>query len=409
MSGLVRSVDVRTLQFGPLGLGGPMPADVKERLLTGDVEALRLADNVPSHLHSQFDKLTRLYTDGLYSYDSFTVAMREAYRVLEAALKVRLLEHYAYRIPVVTDGRPERIACRFFEDLRALLVSRRRRCRLAGHDGFDGSFAALLRWARAEGYFYGQGNRFREDSTAATRNDLQHAELDYVHMPPDSYGTIELHYEWIQRLWGHFTPGGVAYPGPVARRPYVVGHWHESGAAIWFPLELLPDAKDCDPPGGVFDILLAGDGERLYDWRPDAERTTGPAGHLWGPGSLADLLAAVDSYAGWPEDSVETLDRVFYVQVVDGAVGPSRVDHQVARLNEPVRGERWYVVRADMPGMARHHVMELLDRDRQDPEDRHNLEGPCQRCAAESIFSGARRHTVDNYIRRSRRSVPPVV
>lgn len=113
---------------------------------------------------------------------------------------MRLLEHYAYRIPIVVDGRAERIAYRYFEDVRALLVSRNRGCRLAGHDGFDGSFAALLRWARAEGYLFGQGNRFREDLTAATRNDLQHAEFDYGHMPPDTFPTIQLHYEWIQRL-----------------------------------------------------------------------------------------------------------------------------------------------------------------------------------------------------------------
>jgi hypothetical protein len=42
--------------------------------------------------------------------------VREAYRVLSAALNVRLLEHYAYRIPVVVDGRAERSACRYLED-----------------------------------------------------------------------------------------------------------------------------------------------------------------------------------------------------------------------------------------------------------------------------------------------------
>jgi hypothetical protein len=59
--------------------------------------------------------------------------------------------------------------------------------------------------------------------------------------------------------------------------------------------------------------------------------------------------------------------------------------------------------------MARHRVMELLGRDLQDPEDQHNREGPCQPCAAESIISGAKRHTVDKYIKTSRRSVPAAV
>ena len=271
------------------------------------------------------------------------------------------------------------------------------------------SASTPLRWARAEGYFYGQRNRIREELTPSSRNDLQHAEFDYVHMPPDVLRAIQLHYEWIQRLWGHFTPGGVAYPGPVPRQPWVVGHWPGSGEATWFPMNLLQDAPECDRPGGVFHILLAADGERLPDWRPDVERTMTPVAPLWGPGSYVELVAAAERSTDWPEDGVETLDRIFYVQVCDGDVGPARTEHQLAALREHVRRERWYAVRADAPGMARHHVMELLGRDLHDPSDRHQLEGPCHCCAAESIYSGAKQHTVETYIRTSRSVTRPAV
>jgi hypothetical protein len=392
MTELARQVDPRSLNFGLWGLGGAMSAELQERLLREQMDVLQLGAAVPEQVRSQFEKLKALYRNGLYSYESFTHAERDAYRVLEVALKVRFLEHYRHQVPVIVARRQQVIECRTFGELQPVLA---RRGQLVGHPRFDGSFAALLRWARAEDYFHGQRNRIRELVTPKLRNEVQHSEFDYLHMLPDVLRTIGLHFQWIQKLWGYFTPGGDAYSGPLRRSPWVIGRWAEADESTWFPVELIPTADGCERPGGVFYVVLAVDREHLSDWRADVEQTMAPVDLLWGPGAWGELCATVDAAtAGWKEDEVDVLDRVFYVQVVNGGIAPARSARQVAALHQRVAGERWYVVKADGPGMARHHVMELLGRDLQEPAERHSLEGPCPRCAAESVISGATRETV---------------
>jgi len=218
MEALNRPVDPRSLHFGPLGLGGAMPADLQERLLREEMDALQLGEAVPAPVRSQFGKLRALYGSGLHSYESFTHAEREAYRVLEVALKIRFLEHYENQVPVTTDGKARLIECRRVDDLSPLLSSRRRGDGVVGHPSFDGSFAALLRWARAEGYFYGQFNRIREMIAPRMRNEIQHSEFDYLTMPPNVLWRIGLYFQWIQKLWGYLTTGANAYPGSAAAR-----------------------------------------------------------------------------------------------------------------------------------------------------------------------------------------------
>lgn len=90
---LTRRVDERTLHFGPLGLGGAMPPETSAEILREAMDALVLPERVPADVRGQFDKLKTLFCDGLFTYDSFTFADRDSYRVLEVALKIRFVEH----------------------------------------------------------------------------------------------------------------------------------------------------------------------------------------------------------------------------------------------------------------------------------------------------------------------------
>ena len=86
-------VDPGALHFGPLGLGGAMPPEACDELLAAQMAELVLPSDVPGEVASQVEKLKALYRAGLFDYDSFTHAERDAYRVLEATLKARLVSH----------------------------------------------------------------------------------------------------------------------------------------------------------------------------------------------------------------------------------------------------------------------------------------------------------------------------
>jgi hypothetical protein len=398
MADFPRQPDPQTLHFGPWGLTGAISRELSEKFLREEMGALQFADSVPVSVCSQFERLKSLYLAGLFSYPSFTHAEREAHRILEVALKLRFLEHYGNRVPLVRKDQERTITVTSFDDVRSLVA--RRRERLAGHAEFDGSLASLLRWARAEGYFYGQHNRIRERITSHLRNVLQHSEADHISALPDALRTITLHFQWIQRLWGCDTPGGDAYPGPVPRTPWVIGRWPDLGEVTWFAIEAVPTAQRCDRPGGLFHVVLAADRQNLADWRADREATPAPVQALWGPDSWAALLDQLAHAATeWHGDSVTVLDRIFYIQVVGGGIAPPRSASHVIALKEERAGESWYVVRADSPGLAVHHVVELVSSQLRDPEDRHNPEGPCEHCAAESLLSGAPRSALDDILR----------
>ena len=90
---------------------------------------------------------------------------------------------------------------------------------------------------------------------------------------------------------------GVAYPGPVGRRRFVVAHRQESGGAMLFPLELVPDANECDRP----DLLkvLAGNtlGPSIHD-DGDPVRVMLEQTHL--QGGLQDAICLAHRGSGSP-------------------------------------------------------------------------------------------------------------
>jgi len=386
MKVISRPVDPRGLFFTPLGLGGPMRPEVAETFLTRECGLLALPAAVPETARDQFAKVLRLYSDGLFTYDNFTSASREAHRVLEIALKVRFLEHYADGVPLVSDGGEQCVHVRTFEEFRRHLSGK---ARLKGYPRFNGSLASLLYWARREGYFYGQRNRVREWATRMIRNHEMHSEFDSVYMPPDTLRTLRLVSEMIARLWGADMPSLTVYPGTIDRIPMVVGQGPLKMEGTQFALEQLPDVTDDQAEERVWYVVLGAWQEELVWWAPDIETTSSPVARLWGPGSWQNLHDAVHGLGlKWQPDTVKAVDRVFYVRVRDGAVDYARCGEQVRALRGSAPDERWFVVTADTPGDARNHVHRVLSGSCT-PQSCH--------CPVTPIYERARRETVVRY------------
>jgi hypothetical protein len=359
--------------------------------------ALVLPDQIPPDVRAQFEKLKALFSDGLFKYESFTFADRDSYRVLEVALKVRFLEHYGRQLPITRDGHADLYPVASFGDVYELFSGRSKhpRVRLVGHPMFSASLGSLLRWARAERYLYGQGNRIREGATLSLRNDMQHTEHDLLLMPPDAQRSVHHTFEMICRLWAYDPVPAMTYPGLVHRVPCVVGLGPQEGEAIWCPLEH-PESgvKDRDADNRTWYLVLAFEVEELGRWRPlDLELTSAPVRILWGPGSWDDLHAEIRlSAGGWPTDSIEILDRLFYFRVRDDQIDLPRSAESVQRMKDRDRSERWLVVRADGPGGAFAHARDAVSGS-------HPLQGPCPKCPAEGILPLARRDTIDRFLR----------
>lgn len=360
-----------------------MAPDVAEALMRRECDLLTLPLAVPATVRAQFGKVVRLYADGLFTYEHFTGVSREAHRVLEVALKVRFLEHYADGVPIASEDGEQRVPIRSVEQLRQLIV---RGARLSGYPRFNGSLLSLLGWARGEAYFYGQRNRVREWATRMIRNDEVHSEFDSIRMPPDAVRALRLVSEMIARLWFADMPTRNAYPGTVDRVPMVVGQGPLELEGTSFPLEQLPDVRDDQAEVRTWYVVLSACHEELVWWAPDVEMTASPVARLWGPGSWHDLAQAVRALAAtWQPDTVMAVDRIFYIRASGGAVDLPRRGGQVRALRGSMPDERWYVLQADTPGDARSHVARVVT-------------GSCRprqcHCPVAPIYERARRGTV---------------
>jgi len=109
-------------------------------------------------------------------------------------------------------------------------------------------------------------------------------------------------------------------------------------------------------------VVLAFDDERLGHWRPSGvEFTTTPVRRLWGPGSWDELRVEITHSAStWPTDSVEILDRHFYIRVRGDQIDVPRSAEHARGLRDRDRNERWLVVRADGPGDAMAHARDAV-------------------------------------------------
>jgi hypothetical protein len=390
MDALSRPIERGALYFSPRGLGGAMPPEVAHRLLAKQAAAMELPGAVPVSVAGQFSKVLRMYADGLFTYANFTTCEREAHRVLEVALKVRFEEHYAAGVSIV---RPD--GTRTTESVgqfRARRPHDRARA-LAGHPRFNGSLAAHLRWARAEGYLYGQRNRLRERMTLELRNEDQHGTFDSVRMPPDAHRTLCFVSETIACLWGANMQSHIFYPGTIEREPLVLGRGPLKGEAISFTLGQLSTVEDDQALSRIWHVLSASLDQQLFFWQPDAEVDGTPVELLWGPGSWAQLHeAAREHSSAWLPDKVVAVDRVFFVRQLGDAFELPRTRAQARRVPASP-GERWVVVQADGPREVMRHLQRVASR-----ECRLR---PCD-CPVTVLYEPSRRETVLRTARTTR-------
>jgi hypothetical protein len=373
-----------------------------------EMDAMSLPPEVPPEVSGPWEKLQRLCCNGVFDYENFTHVERDAHRVLEIALNMRLLEHYQRRIPITLDGRVELRDVRTFDDVFALLGSGTRKGgpRLQGHPRFDASLNSLMVWARSERFFYGQRNRVTEEMTVVIRNHLFHSEFDLVEAPPEALRTLSCTYQMIRRLWGYNTPGYDLYPGPIQRSPWLLGVGTSEVRYVWLPLVGMPGVTDAERHDMTWYVVQAWEKERLSEWTPGFETTDTPVGQLWGPGSWQQLEAAVAAHeSSWPDDEVEELDRIFYVRVRGGLVEYASSAEQLAGLVDAA-GDRWYAVRADHPHAAVNHVARLV------AGTCTQAQGWCPQCArdgihVEGLLPAAQRATITQFVQTAKDFLPP--
>ncbi len=354
--------DARVLRFSPMGLllgdHEMRPEGSLEYLQ--DMVALDLVPAVPESVRILYDRLVRLFPYGLWAYDLFTMLDQNVYLVLETALQYKFVEYYHGTIYLEhrrTEVTATLVVTRFDELTAAMRPSGAHSYRewdLKGHERFDGSYAALLRWARKEHLFYGQHNYVRESALLDLRNLSAHPEPLLV-SPIRAAEAIHDLGHLINHLWGG--PGGHLYPPELARHVVAVGVGKGGTPGIAGPISTMStyaaEYRECE---AVYLVLaVQGDrGQLSFDTRwLDYATTANPIRCLWGPGSLADALHALDQHAvdeDWQSDSICSLDQVFWVrrQPTGGWDMPRRLEHMI-RVPVTEQSGEWFQVLADTP------------------------------------------------------------
>jgi hypothetical protein len=184
-------------------------------------------------------------------------------------------------------------------------------------------------------------------------------------MPVRSAQTLRDVAETINKLWGHDTPGGRLFPGPVARQPRVaaVAPDGKSGGCE-MRLEQVPEADE-DERTWDYAVFLAVEGDDLIEpgrgghigfvHQSGFQTTRFPCTQIW-QGSWTDLMQATEQHAFADlSDTVHHLDRLFLIRVGQGKNDMARSPSDLLALDEPPRGQ-WYAVTADAPLDAWVHV-----------------------------------------------------
>jgi len=369
--------DELTRRFNPLGFGGMLAAEDAARFQSATVATAVLADDVSEDVRDNFARVRKLHLYGVLEYDFFTVAAEYALLVLEAALRLRLITYYANQIPVVTRGVEGVLNAPTFEAVRS---ARYKGSKLRAADGtardLPVSGNELFEWARRERLLPGTRTRGVDRALSNLRNYAAHPVTHTVLMPPDSAGTIRDVAEIINKLWGHDTPDGRFFTGPVKRRLHVVGLSPDRTKATEFHLGG-PNRYEGKGTDWTYAVFLAADEERLTDipigftYRPGFQATLFPCEKLW-EGCWADLVQAFQAgvFAG-REDAVDYLDRLFYIRRGEDVIDLARSREDVAALQDVPAGE-WFAIIADHPQDAWVHVR---DHAEVEPKD-----GACPHC-----------------------------
>jgi hypothetical protein len=354
--------DEATLAFNSFGLGGRLEPEDAAEFQAASIARAVLADDVPEDVRSNFERARKLHLYGVLEYEFFTAAGDYALLVLEGALRARFLAFYSDGIPLMRGDAEELLHAETFEDVLAA-----RRARLCGAAGTTHrlplSADALLTWARHEQLLAGTRAKIIEGVLTERRNHAAHPVGHAINMPVDSARTLGDVAETINKLWGHDTPGGRLFPGPVARQPKVAAVAPDGDGGCEMRLEQVSEADEGERTYN-YAVFLAVEHERLiapsrggigFTHRPGFQTTRFPCERIW-HGGWQELTQAIEqgAFSGL-DDATEHLDRVFLIRVGQGEIDRACSPADLLAIEEQPRGQ-WYAVTADAPLDAWVHV-----------------------------------------------------
>src|SRR4051812_16966002 len=93
--------DPRTLGFGPLGLGGQLPAQIALDHQKSVVTRFPLAPDVGEQTRRAVGRLQQAHLYGLLCYELFSITETQSWLVLDLALAERFLEFYGGKAPFI--------------------------------------------------------------------------------------------------------------------------------------------------------------------------------------------------------------------------------------------------------------------------------------------------------------------
>ncbi len=357
--------DRRALLHGPLGLGESGLSDEDScEWLQSMIAAALLAPDVPDELQRSFERLRTLHAYGVLCYDTFTAVDEDAPLILEQALRARFVTFYEGRVP--TADKADHAATFLADEFEEVYTAFRRggdpgtgwHLRLQAGGTFPcipTTLRPLLDWARAEQLLDGRRSRVVEAVLGRLRNMVAHRDGFHLVGPHDSAIAVCDLAEIINRLWGHHTPGGRLYPGPIAREVFVVA-WRDGEHGFEFA-RLRPEQLDrlADDEAWTCVVLRAVPSDVLWPFDGRFESTMHPCDRLWGPGDPGEAAAWIESERP-TGDEVRYIDRLFAVQVAGGTSRPPRRPAVALGLPDKEREGDWYLLRADDPSAALAYV-----------------------------------------------------
>jgi hypothetical protein len=382
----LQAPDDLSLRFNPLGLGGRLPPEAAAEFQAAAIAQAVLHPEVPEGIRDLFERVRLLHLYGVLEYEFFTAAIDQVSFVLEAALKQCFLAHYAET--GITLVRGDEVRQRPLESFKKAQRLAEKAWLLRGRDGTDHeiprSMSALLAWARREGLLPGRRTRRIDRFLVKARHRAAHPLGYQLQMPPDSASHIRDVAEFINRLWGHDTPGGSVFPAGVTRQPRIAALSRTGEHSMTFPnFDVVRSSSD-EAADFEFALFRAVDQEELVDWgwggesglrfafTEGFETTHYPCDCLY-RGTLGGLITLLDSGAiDETPDQPSYLDRVFAIREdVGGELDRPRSEAQF--LSSRSVAGRWHLIVADSPWDARGHVQHHSDT-------RLYADGTCPQC-----------------------------
>lgn len=369
----LQAPDPRTLAFTPwgLGVGVAMRAEDAASMWAGEAARLRLADDVAEGTRRVFAELVEYLPYGLLHYPLFTLIHDRALFVLEQALRDRFVEYHrrehAGLVTLHHNGRDYATRVDTYGDVGARARKLGRGTTIAvqapgrGRSAmpFNGSLNALILWARELELLSGQRSAVAEDSIRKLRNNVAHPEGSHTLWPGHVLVTLRDLAEIINHLWGHSTPGGRLYPGPVERQTVALA-WSQNGDSCAALAHNLADPGDWDGYTHFALVMATWPGPTdLHEYDSRFEATAAPVDYLWGPGSRQAALRYLESNP--PScDTATMLERQFLVRVEPDRIWRAMRPELAAALAGNTTSGNWHLVRADTPAGALAHIRTLV-------------------------------------------------